>query len=170
MNWNIFYSQHAINQKNDLEIHFNNQTINNATETRSITKTKPKTKKQKTVNDHPENEKEAISTKQLLQSIEENFENNKQRYPVSFNNFSILMDLTKGHKNPISVISEITNDYDGVIKILEENYQHLSHRSMKTRFTKLRKKLKLDTKSDEMEIEDISDGLSDGGSENGIVE
>lgn len=101
--------------------------------------TKSKTKKQKTSKtDH----KEPASTKILLEPIKKNFEENKSKYPVSFSNFMLIMDLVKGHSNPASAISDMTENYGGICEILKENYRFLTHRSMKIRFTKLLKKLK----------------------------
>lgn len=88
------------------------------------------------------NDEQQVSTKVLLQPIEENFELHKKEYPVSFSNFTLIMDLVKGHSNPVSAISDITTDFCGISKILTENYKLLKHRSMKIRFTKLRERLR----------------------------
>lgn len=90
-------------------------------------------------NSQPENAPISINT--LLNPIEDNFNKHKDEYPISFTNFRVLMDLAKGHKNPIPEISHITQDYNGVDLILKQNYPYLKHRSMKIRFTKLRKKI-----------------------------
>ncbi len=109
------------------------------------------------------NDEQQVSTKVLLQSIEENFELHKKEYPVSFSNFTLIMDLVKGHSNPVSAISDITTDYCGISKILTDNYKLLKHRSMKIRFTKLRKRLqrsipnKDETESDLAWSDDPSD-------------
>ncbi|CAG7677266.1 unnamed protein product [Allacma fusca] len=85
---------------------------------------------------------EPISIKQLLAPIEDNFKENSADYPISFSNFGLLMDMVKGQKDPCQSVLQFTADFKGVIKILQDNYSYLSHRSMKTRFTKLQNKLK----------------------------
>ncbi|CAG7723020.1 unnamed protein product [Allacma fusca] len=89
-------------------------------------------------------EDEPISIKEQLKSIEENFKLHEKEYPISFSNFLVMMDMLKGQSDPMSTITQFTNDMDGVVKILNQNYPHLDTRTMKTRFTKLRKKISKD--------------------------
>ena len=88
-----------------------------------------------------EDEKSPISIKDLLTPIQQNFEANKDDYPVSFSNFMLIMDLAKSNQNCIEDIRDITPDFTGIHKIIVQNYKFLQHRSMKTRFTKLKNKI-----------------------------
>lgn len=53
--------------------------------------------------------------------------------------------MIKGQADPIETKTQFTDDLHGVKKILEDNYPFLS-RTMKTRFTKLSKKLQVHLK------------------------
>lgn len=120
--------------------------------------TKPK--KMKTENSSPPKDKTIIpipnpqnmnqdsdsdnkSSKSLLISIEDNFNScfKNGKYPISFTNFVLLMDMVKANKDPVSVVRTFTSDIQGIQSILHDNYTLLNSRSMKTRFTKLSKKL-----------------------------
>lgn len=46
------------------------------------------------------------------------------------------MDMVKGHKNSIPVITQVIDDFSGLDEILRKCYRYLQHRSMKIRFTK----------------------------------
>ncbi len=122
-----------------------------------------KNKKPKMSTNNGTETNQPLSIKELLKPIEENFDLHKKEYPVSFSNFSLIMDLVRGHKNPISVISDISTDYSGIHSILKQNYPFLNHRSMKIRFTKLLKRLKEACPDIEKSIEDSawSDEISD---------
>ena len=48
--------------------------------------------------------------------------------------------MVKGLQDPIDTILQITQDLEGLSTILEENYPLVS-RAMKTRFTKLKRKI-----------------------------
>lgn len=84
-----------------------------------------------------------ISTKQLLEPIQENLTANytNKNYPISPANFSILIDMVNGNKSPMDTVLQFTADVDGIIKMLDDNYSLLTKRSIKIRFTKLKKRL-----------------------------
>lgn len=110
-------------------------------------KKKEKTKNKKIKTDTPTEDK-STSIVEQLKPIEENYKQNLDKYPISLPNFRILMDMVKGYPDPISIIMQLTNDIKGVAQILEDNY-HLLNRSMKTRFTKLKKKIEIYLRSDQ---------------------
>lgn len=126
-----------------------NQSTLSTKEIKAVKQKKQPKKKAKLLNNDTKNSNpDPLSINQLLESIEENYEKNKKDYPISFANFKLLMDMVKGHKDPILNVTQLTDDIDGVIKILSENYKLLKHRSMKIRFTKLRRKLLNKTSED----------------------
>lgn len=86
-------------------------------------------------------EKEPVSIKEQLKHIEQNFKEHEKKYPISFSNFQLMMDMLKGESEPFPIISQFTDDIDGVIQILEQNYPFLTTRTMKTRFTRLKNKI-----------------------------
>lgn len=55
----------------------------------------------------------------------------KGTYPISFNNFFLLMDSTNGEKEPLSSVQKITTDAEKVVQILDDAYQLLEQRAMK---------------------------------------
>ena len=127
----------------------------NDTNTSTQKKFKQKTKKLK-VEENP------LSIKEQLKPIQENYQKHEKEYPISFSNFQLMMDMVKGQRDPFSTITQFTNDIEGVSKILEENYPLLKSRTMKTRFTKLRKKI-ITTQDEEnsSKNEDSTDNLSE---------
>ena len=112
----------------------NNDALTNNTEQPKKKTATRKNKKMKTDN-------EPISINVLLKPIEENYQAKNEEYPISFTNFRLMMDMVKGQADPISTIMQFTDDIQGVVKTLEENYPFLDTRSMKTRFTKLKNKI-----------------------------
>lgn len=97
---------------------------------------KKKKKKQKT-------ETDPISTQQLLIPIRENYETKRKDgiYSLSFSNFSLLIDGTKGLQNPSTELPNFNTSTEEITKIIEDNYPFLKHRTMKHRFTRLKNKL-----------------------------
>lgn len=70
------------------------------------------------------------------------------------------MELIKGQEHQIPIIKEITEDLQGIIKILEDNYLRLQARSMKIRFTKLKKKLIAAVSPDRISTDEDIDATS----------
>ena len=97
-------------------------------------KKKPKTQKK-------DEAEPTVSVKELLKPLKDNFDNNIGKYPMSFSNFTVMMEMVKGQDSPIATILEITNNIPGVIEMLIENYPLLQNRTMKSRFTRLKNKL-----------------------------
>jgi len=82
-----------------------------------------------------------ISIKDYLQPMERNFIQNTEKYPISFSNFTVLIDIVRGLPDPLDTITLFTDDIPGIISILVDNYKFLEHATIKNRFTRLRKKL-----------------------------
>lgn len=87
-----------------------------------------------------EEETNPPSTRSLLSPTEKNFTSGSD-YPLSYNNFVLLLDNIKKSKDPVSEVSLMTDNLEGVVRMLEENYTVLEDRSIKIRFTKLKKKI-----------------------------
>lgn len=83
------------------------------------------------------------SMKVKLKPIEESIisKNLANQYPINFINFSILMDMTNGARKPGTIVKEFTFQIKKkhYLYTFDKNYQLLQHRTMKTRFTKLKK-------------------------------
>lgn len=77
--------------------------------------------------------------KPLKDTIDSKFPTNK--YPINFNTLCILMDSVHGVQHPQDIVLKYTSDISGVLRILDDNYLALKNRVMKTRFTKLKKRL-----------------------------
>lgn len=107
----------------------------NTPNTRS-TSGKQKKKKLKTT-------KDPVSIRQLLQSIENNYETKLKdgKYSLSFTNFAVLLDSIKGLQDPSSELPNFNLTTAEVIKILDDNYPFLVYRTIKHRFTRLKNKL-----------------------------
>ena len=63
------------------------------------------------------------------------------KHPMSFSNFTIMMEMVKGQDSPIATILEIIDNILRVIEMLIENYPLLQNHTMKSRFTRLKNKL-----------------------------
>lgn len=83
------------------------------------------------------------STKQLLSTVQEliTLKYHTKEYPLSFNNFSLLMDNIIGDKNPLNSVKDMTDDIERVIRILDDTCQFLDSHSMKIRYTTFKKRL-----------------------------
>lgn len=84
---------------------------------------------------------EPASVKELLKPIEENYQSNTEKYPISFTNFSLVIEMIKGQKDPVPTVQEFTGILQGIIHTLDENDKLLNTRMMKVRFTKLKRQL-----------------------------
>lgn len=110
----------------------------------SITTEPPPNEPHKTTNEN-------VSINQLLNSIRANIDTNHQNktYPLSYSNFALMMDIVKSQQDPLPRVKEFTDDIAGVIRMLEDNYPKLENRSIKIRFSKLKKKLSLENDSND---------------------
>lgn len=101
----------------------------------------------------PEDLPNKISTKESLKPIEKDITNRFKTsdFPVSFTNFTILMDMVKSRQLPEvqNVLSEFRISPHQLLPVLNDNYSSLNDRSMKTRFTKLKNLLETMTNSTE---------------------
>lgn len=80
------------------------------------------------------------SLKQIFAPLKQNFAT--KNYPIkSLDNFTILVDMCHKDADIIKVISEFTNDLNGVLHMLDDNYS-LVDRSTKIRFTKIANKIR----------------------------
>lgn len=71
-----------------------------------------------------------------------NFIENLNPKPIlSFDQIVMLFDNIQGSPDPISIIKEFTTDYLALVHILRDIYPYLTERAIKTRCTKLKKKL-----------------------------
>lgn len=113
---------------------------------------KPPKKKKKT----KENASSPMSTLALLKATEKNIVEkfNAKQYPLSFNNFTLLMDNVRGYSDPIPFIHEFTDDIDGIKRMIRENYEFLQYRGIKRRFTALLKRI--DGSATEQDCSDMS--------------
>ncbi len=84
-----------------------------------------------------------LSIRQLMEPIQNNLNTKFKEgvYPIDSGNFSLLLDMVNGIGNPLPIVQEFTKDISGIIQMLSDNYSTLQHRSMKIRFTKLKKRL-----------------------------
>lgn len=84
-------------------------------------------------------------------------------YPLNYNNFALLLDMIKGKQQGevMQIVGEFTSDHRGIVVMLRENYNELKNRSMKTRFTKLGKKILSFLKEDVNGFLSDSETLSD---------
>lgn len=60
---------------------------------------------------------------------------------LNFDQIVSLFDNIHGSPDPISIVKEYTDNFVGLLNLLESIYPNLTERSIKTRCTKLRKKL-----------------------------
>ncbi len=74
-------------------------------------------------------------------NINQPLDNHTEKYPISFSNFTVLIDIVRGLPDPLDTITLFTDDIPGIISILVDNYKFLEHATIKNRFTRLRKKL-----------------------------
>ena len=71
------------------------------------------------------------------------------------------MDMVKSNKDPINIVNQHTHEMQGILYMFTDNYNDLKHRSIKTRFTKLKKKLSPTTVESEGDSSNSSSIRSD---------
>ncbi|CAG5073489.1 Similar to Transposon TX1 uncharacterized 82 kDa protein (Xenopus laevis), partial [Cotesia congregata] len=118
--------------------------------TSSITYKRELTMRDKTANKKKKEDKtEKINEPlQIPVSVQNEMSNNPTKHPCNFNQLQNLYDRTKGEKQVKNIIEEFKIDPTQTIMMLSSLYPLLSSRGMKSRFTKLRNRIR-----DEYKIE-----------------
>lgn len=105
----------------------------------------PKKKKKKTKTE------EVISHETLpLKSVDEliaptknEIESNQHKFPLTYLQFKSFLEKSFGASDPVQIAKEYSNDIEGIILMMNDTYPALTERSIKNRFTRIIKKLKI---------------------------
>lgn len=133
-----------------LDTHDDTENIINFEEFPPMTTTQSTNKKSKKLKKADKNTE--INFEDARHSIEEN----RQKYPISFNNMVKLIDLSSKTKNFTKLVEEFTNDKEGLKMMLCDTKKALTDRRTKLKITKLLKR-QWDTTDSVLLTEDSSD-------------
>lgn len=75
------------------------------------------------------------------------FEDPENNFRLDYYQFESFLEKTKGRHDAINVAMEFTSDPEDIIEIIDAAYHHILDRSVKARFTKIKKKLLKETPS-----------------------
>lgn len=113
----------------------------------NVTEDKKKCIKKSRVEQNPANTPK-ITTEDMLAPLEREVENNPEKYPISFDELSELMDNIHGAADKINRVREYVEHIETLYDMLESLYPLLQHAAMKNRFTRLQKLLKANMTTD----------------------
>lgn len=69
------------------------------------------------------------------------FEDPENKFRLDYYQFESFLEKTKGRQDAINVAMEFTSDPEDIIEIIDAAYHHILDRSVKARFTRIKKKL-----------------------------
>lgn len=104
-----------------------------------------KSKKVKKITDSSETEEEDIQQlsqlESALQPAKHVIDDPSNHCALNYESFKKFLDETKGKPNSIEIAKEFTDNIDALINMLNLVYNHIDDKTLKTRITKLKKKL-----------------------------
>ncbi|KAG5868944.1 hypothetical protein JTB14_005536 [Gonioctena quinquepunctata] len=83
----------------------------------------------------------SIMSEQLL-LCKKYFKESKETLILNYQQFTDFMENVHGTSDPLSVAQQYTNDIDALINVITETHPFFTQRSMKSKCTKLKKRLK----------------------------
>ena len=115
---------------------------------------KPKNKKRRTNSNTIQNEQ--ITNDKLkdlensLSSIKQAIEDATCKYGLTYDSFKEFLEKSWGQNNVIAIATNISPDFNNLIYTMDEVYDKVKEKSLKSRFTRLKKKMLLqsDTESE----------------------
>lgn len=118
------------------------QAINNDAQSKSQDKAKNLTKKPKTLSTSETRPKlNTIELEHNLQPVKEYISTSKTEYCLDFENFLSFMINTYGNSNITEIAQRYTNDLTALHNMLSDVYGHIQERHLKSRITKMKKRL-----------------------------
>ncbi|KAJ8665316.1 hypothetical protein QAD02_010924 [Eretmocerus hayati] len=91
----------------------------------------------------------------LMKPTEKFFDENSEKYPLSFADFKTFLKDCYGQSNLIPIARGYSTDIENLIKQLRDTYPHVDSRKMKSRITKV--KNSLEKPGDQQVIESSTD-------------
>jgi hypothetical protein len=80
-------------------------------------------------------------TNALLLPAKEHVESNRHRFPIDYETLLSFLVKTHGNPNTEMIANEFTTDIEALNNMLTEIYSHLKERSIKSRITRIKKRL-----------------------------
>ena len=106
---------------------------------------KPAHKKRRTNMDTIQNETITIEKKKQLErsllAIKQQIDTDSAKYNLTFDDLKNFLENSHGQHDVIKIAENITTDTKNLVNAMNEVYEHLNDKSMKSRFTRLKKKL-----------------------------
>lgn len=93
--------------------------------------------------DLEETNESLISLKQTFKQLEPHYSTNQSKYPLSFQNFCMFVDMSKGKTNLPALLQDfnLENKIKNLITCIVKSCTFVSHSSTKARLTRLSKRL-----------------------------
>lgn len=114
-----------------------------------VVSSQPKTKKptnnktpQTTKKFKPTNAQDKPNLAETIEIVEKLYKQDPTPFPVTPTDFQTILENTFGSNDPLMEVRRITDDIDGLFRFMENIYTHLPNKTVKSRITRLIKKLK----------------------------
>lgn len=86
-------------------------------------------------------EKITQTSESQIESVRPIFQQNLGIFPLNYDQFNDFLENAIGSTDPLSIARQYTNNINELINMIDSIYPHFSHKAMKSRCTRLKKKL-----------------------------
>uniref|UniRef100_A0A6P7GFK5 Uncharacterized protein LOC114341811 n=1 Tax=Diabrotica virgifera virgifera TaxID=50390 RepID=A0A6P7GFK5_DIAVI len=100
---------------------------------------------------------ETVSTESLIQPAKEFIDEASTQFELNYTELVSFLDDAHGSPNPLSIAQEYTKNITGLLTILTEIYPKLEDRRIKSRITRIRKKIRRQLNLDQTENDNSED-------------